>query len=209
MSADDMRATSSKAAWATPEPAVRTTSADRLVASAVGGSDVAWRELHRQLRPVAAAFLRKMGVPEVDLDDALQNVFVQMVRYLPGFRGEAAIKTWLYRVCLSEAKELGRRAKLRATLHKLLWNERAAVAAVTQELSEVVARRRVEAALAGLKEHERSVFVLYEMEGLSGEQIAEIVGCPVATVWRRLHYARAAFKDGLEAGGGNGREAGP
>jgi RNA polymerase sigma-70 factor (ECF subfamily) len=192
-----MRASSSTAVWPAPDVAARATGPDRLVAGAVSGSQEAWRELHRELRPVASAFLRKMGVSEPDLDDALQNVFVQMVRYLAGFRGEAAIKTWLYRWCVSEATELGRRTRLRAALGKLLRAERPSVAAVTQELSGVVARQRVEAALATLKEHERSVFVLYEMEGLSGEQIAEIVGCPVATVWRRLHYARAAFKEGL------------
>ena len=46
-----------------------------------------------------------------------------------------------------------------------------------------------------------TVFVLFEMEGVSGEQIARIVDCPVATVWRRLHYARQAFREALEAGG--------
>jgi len=199
-SSDDMRASSSKAVWPAPDGAARATGADRFVASAVSGSDEAWRALHRELRPVASAFLRKMGVPEIDLDDALQNVFVQMVRYLPGFRGDAAIKTWLYRLCLSEAKELGRRARLRAGLRKLLRAERPHGGVVTQDMSDDVARRRVEGALAMLKEHERSVFVLYEMEDLSGEQIADIVGCPIATVWRRLHYARATFREALGAG---------
>jgi RNA polymerase sigma-70 factor (ECF subfamily) len=199
MSSDNVHASSSDAIWPTPERRARPTSSDRLVASAVEGSPDAWRELDRELRPAASAFLRKMGVPESDLDDALQNVFVQMLRYLPGFRGDAALKTWLYRLCLSEAKELGRRARLRTALRRLLRAARPQVASVTQEISDVAARRRVEAALAALKEHERSVFVLYEMEGLPGEQIAEIVGCPVATVWRRLHYARAAFREHVGA----------
>jgi RNA polymerase sigma-70 factor (ECF subfamily) len=184
------------AAWrptaAAPAPA--------LVAGCVAGSDAAWRDLHGEYQPVAAAFLRKMGVREPDLEDALQNVFVQLVRYLPGFRGEAAFKTWLYRLCLTEAKETRRRARLMTALRALLKLERPAPAAAGLEFGPDAARRRVEAALQTLKPHERSVFVLYEMEGLSGEQIAEIEGCPVATVWRRLHYARAAFRTSVEDG---------
>jgi RNA polymerase sigma factor (sigma-70 family) len=58
--------------------------------------------------------------------------------------------------------------------------------------------RMVEKALESLKHGERTVFVLYELEGVSGKKIAEIVGCPEATVWRRLHYARQTFKANLE-----------
>jgi RNA polymerase sigma-70 factor (ECF subfamily) len=169
-----------------------------LVAACVQGSPGAWRELYRVYYPVAGAFLRKMGVRDQELDDACQNVFVQMVRYLPGFRGDSSFKTWLYRVCLSEARELRRRSRLREVMSQILRRERDAEPAVGLELSEGSARRRVQAALAQLKPHERSVFILYEMEGLKGEQIAEIVNCPVATVWRRLHYARAQFKQQLE-----------
>lgn len=171
-----------------------------LVAKCVTGSAEAWRELWRIYYPVAGAFLRKMGVREPDLEDACQNVFVQMVRYLPEFRGESNLKTWLYRICLSEAKELQRKGRLRRLLLGILSSQPQRNAGL--ELSEGVARRRVQEALDRLKPHERSVFVLYEMEGVPGEQIAEIEGCPVATVWRRLHYARAAFKQHLSEQGG-------
>jgi RNA polymerase sigma-70 factor (ECF subfamily) len=194
-----VNATARSSPTAAPRPSARPPS-PALVAGCLAGSDAAWRDLHREYRPVAAAFLRKMGVREPDLEDALQNVFVQMVRYLPGFRGEAAFKTWLYRLCLTEAKETRRRTRLVTAVRALLKLERPDAAAAGPELGEETARRRVEAALQTLKPHERSVFVLYEMEGLSGEQIAEIEGCPVATVWRRLHYARAAFRACVEAG---------
>jgi RNA polymerase sigma-70 factor (ECF subfamily) len=145
-----------------------------------------------------------MGVREPDLEDACQNVFVQMVRYLPGFRGEASIKTWLYRLCLTEATELRRRSRLWKALKNVLLSERPTVAEEGQTLCEAAARRRVDAALEKMKPHERSVFVLYEMEGLKGDQIAEILGCPVATVWRRLHYGRAAFRLHLDLVAGTG-----
>jgi RNA polymerase sigma-70 factor (ECF subfamily) len=188
--------TSTAAAWRAVTPPADAA----LVAGCLAGSQVAWRELHGAYRPVAAAFLRKMGVREPELEDALQNVFVQMLRYLPTFRGEAAFKTWLYRLCLTEAKETRRRVRLLGALRAVLKLERPQAVTVGQELGEETARRRVAAALETLKPHERSVFVLYELEGLSGEQIAEIEGCPVATVWRRLHYARAAFRARVENG---------
>jgi RNA polymerase sigma-70 factor (ECF subfamily) len=171
-----------------------------LVAECVTGSAQAWAQLWRTYYPIAGAFLRKMGVRDPDLEDTCQNVFVQMVRYLPEFRGESDLKTWLYRICLSESRELQRKGRLRRILLGILAAEPQRTAGL--ELSEGVARRRVQEALDRLKPHERSVFVLYEMEGLRGEQIAAIEGCPVATVWRRLHYARAAFKQHLTEEGG-------
>ena len=64
---------------------------------------------------------------------------------------------------------------------------------------EPTAQRRIAAALDRLSEKERRVFVLYEMEGLPGKQVAEIVGCTEATLWRRLHEARQVFRQALAA----------
>jgi RNA polymerase sigma factor (sigma-70 family) len=64
--------------------------------------------------------------------------------------------------------------------------------------SESAAQRRIEHALSQLSEKERSVFVLYEMEGVAGKEVASIVGCNEATLWRRLHYARQTFRQALQ-----------
>src|SRR5512141_1948755 len=61
-----------------------------------------------------------MGVPPVDLDDACQEVFVQVFRYLPRFEQRADFRTWLYRVCLSQARRAQRRRRVRETLDWLL-----------------------------------------------------------------------------------------
>src|SRR5262245_35497646 len=63
----------------------------RLLDDCIEGNALAWRQLHRQYYPVAAAFLRKLGVRERDLDDASQEVFLQLFRYLPRFRREAEL----------------------------------------------------------------------------------------------------------------------
>jgi RNA polymerase sigma-70 factor, ECF subfamily len=160
----------------------------------VQGDAAAWRALHRQYYPVAGAFLRKLGVAPPELEDACQDVFLQLFRYLPSFRGESEFETWLYRLCLTQA----RRARVRLRVRRLLSWLPGEELVSSPSFCEHSARRRIEAALAQLSAADRSVFVLYEMEGLPGARIAEIVGCKEATLWRRLHYARKRFLDALE-----------
>ena len=82
---------------------------DALVPRVAAGEDTAWRAFHRHYYPIAAAFLRKLGVHEADMEDACQEVFLRTHRYLPSFRGEAQIKTWFYRLCATEATRVRRR----------------------------------------------------------------------------------------------------
>jgi RNA polymerase sigma-70 factor, ECF subfamily len=165
----------------------------------VQGDRAAWRQLHRQYHPIAGAFLRKLGVNERDLDDACQEVFLQMFRYLATFRGESDPKTWLYRLCITQARRARFRHKVSHALeHVLSLLPREALVS-TPSFSEHAAQRRIAAALAKLSDKERSAFVLYEMEGVAGKQVASILGCTEATLWRRLHYARQVFKQALEA----------
>jgi RNA polymerase sigma-70 factor (ECF subfamily) len=163
------------------------------------GDESAWRQLHRLCYPRAAAFLRKLGVSELDLEDAAQDVFVQLFRYLPSFRREAQLSTWLYRICISQARSVRRRKRVTQTLARLLTLGTAPMLVSTPSLPDAVVRRRVEAALSKMTDGDRTVFVLYEMEGVPGKRIAEIVDSPEASVWRRLHGARQVFRRALEA----------
>ena len=163
----------------------------------VNGDRASWRQLHRQYYPVAAAFLRKLGVQERDLDDACQEVFLQMFRYLPSFRGESDPKTWLYRLCITQARRARLRHKVRSALEQVLSFLPRDSLVSTPSFSEPAAQRRIEAALNVLSDKERSAFVLYEMEGMAGKDVAGIVGCTEATLWRRLHYARQQFRQAL------------
>lgn len=168
-----------------------------LVRDCSAGDDAAWRRLHERYYVVAAAFLRKLGVRDVDLEDACQDAFVQIFRYLPTFRGESELETWIYRLCITQARRLQRRARIADTLQRLLSLTPIDALLSAPSFSEQAARTRIDSALAQLSNTERAVFVLYEMEGVPGRRIAEIVGCPEATVWRRLHYARKHFRKAL------------
>ncbi len=169
-----------------------------LVGRCVAGDERAWRELYRVHYETAAAFLRKLGVWEGDLDDTTQEVFVQLFRSLPQFRGEAQLRTWLYRLCATQARRV-RRFRAVSNSLRTWFGANPGNDSTGQELPEDLARRRVSGALERLSATERLVFVLYELEGLSGDEIADIASCPVATVWRRLHYARARFRGAIEA----------
>jgi RNA polymerase sigma-70 factor (ECF subfamily) len=166
----------------------------------VAGDASAWRDLHRSLYPTAVAFLRKMGVRPAELDDVCQEVFVQVFRYLGRFQGRADLSTWLYKICISQVGRLHRRDKVTRILGTLFGAREAAAAQASIELPESEMCHRVRAAIAQLGPRHRDAFVLYELEGLSGEQIARILDCPVATVWSRLHYARLEFERAIHGG---------
>jgi RNA polymerase sigma-70 factor, ECF subfamily len=170
-----------------------------LVTRCVSGEAEAWRALHAKYHPIVAAYLRKLGVRESEREDACQEVFLQTFRYLPAFRGAAQLRTWLYRLCMTEARKLRQRRlqsdAARAALE--VENSRAPLESGAA-MSDRWAHQMVGAALGTLTQGERLVFALFEIRGLAGKEIAEIAGCPVATVWRRLHDARQTFRAAIE-----------
>ena len=177
---------------------------DSLVRRCVKGERIAWRALHRRYYSVVRAFLLRLGVTPHELEDACQDVFLEVFRALPAFRGEAALTTWLYRLCVTVATRTRRRSRVAQTLRQVLLLGPREAAVVGPEMSEEKARRQVEQALGRMRPGERAVFVMYELEALPGKQIAEVLRCPVATVWRRLHYARRTFKEALGVAGEQG-----
>jgi RNA polymerase sigma-70 factor (ECF subfamily) len=172
-------------------------SESHLVQRCIAGEGGAWRQLHRRYYPVARAFLRRMGVPPEELEDSCQDAFLQVFRSLSAFRGDASLKTWLYRVCLTQAARRRRRSGTFEAVRNLLSAHAEPDLARPAEVSDESLQTRLQAALGRLSEGERAVFVLYELEAASGKQIAEVLQCPEATVWRRLHYARRKVRSSL------------
>jgi RNA polymerase sigma-70 factor (ECF subfamily) len=173
--------------------------ASAVLAQCAEGDRSAWRELHREYFPVVHGFLRAMGVPAADLDDVSQEVFVLLMRTIRQFEGRSAFRTWLYRLCATQANRARRRARVRAKLG-WLWgdDERVAEVPAPATWDEATAAQRVQKALDALSPKHRLVLVLREFEGLEADAIAEIAECPEATVWSRLHYARKEFEASLE-----------
>jgi RNA polymerase sigma-70 factor (ECF subfamily) len=175
---------------------------DALVARCIAGERQAWRELHATHYPVAYGFLRRLGVRPPETEDACQEVFVQIFRYLATFEQRADLKTWLYKLCISQAARVRRRAKLRQSLRWFLSFDAQATHAQGSTWSETEVQRRVHGALDRMKPIHRTVFVLFELEGMSGDDVAKMLRLPHATVRRRLHHARKEFHALIEAAEG-------
>lgn len=156
------------------------------------GHGWAWRELHRRYRPVADAFLRKLGVVDYDLEDCSQDVFLELHRHLRTFRSEAQFQTWFYRICASQARRARRRQRLAQALQESLPGVVMEGWLSTPGFSESLALQRTREAAQRLPPSLRDSFLLFEVQGLSGEAVAAALDCPEGTVWRRLHRARKA-----------------
>ncbi len=170
-----------------------------LVARCVAGEPAAWRSLHRQYHRTAMSVLRRLGVGATQIEDCCQDVFIDVFRYLPRFRHEADFRTWLYRLCISHARVARRRARVANLLGAIMAHSVTEVG--SHPFDEGQASRRVSQALQKLSEKQRVVFVLFELEGVAGKEVARILDCPEATVFRRLHEARKCFVEALEVEG--------
>ncbi len=147
-----------------------------------------WRSLHR------------LGVREDDVPDAVQEVFVVVHRRLAEFEGRSKMTTWLFGICMRVASDHRRSAVVRREIP----TEAGALDAAGDRIDDVsaaaeAARRRelLYRILDELPDEQRAVFILFEIEGLSGDAIADLVGIPVGTVRSRLRLARDGFRRSL------------
>lgn len=160
---------------------------------------LAFERLYRLTRDDAARTLRHLVGGRADLEDLLQDVYLQLLKAVRNFRGEARFKTFLYRVCANVA------------ISHLRWRRRRpedVMAELPERASpepgpEDEAQRRqaavlVEAALEGLAAKKRIVFVYHELCGMGPEEISQVVGAPVNTVRSRLHHARLEFHEQMQ-----------
>jgi RNA polymerase sigma-70 factor (ECF subfamily) len=140
--------------------------------------------------------LRRLGVREADLMDMTQNVFVVVHRKLPGFEGRSEITTWLFGICRRVAIDYRRSARIRrevpADAHQIASLPGPEPASDAPDKAHLAAL--AEALLDRLPEKLRVVFVLFELDEMSGDDIAALLDVPVGTVRSRLRLAREAFQ---------------
>lgn len=133
-----------------------------------------------------------------DVEDVVQEVFLTAYRLLPKFRGEAEVSTWLYRLTANAARhhhrKRTRREWLQVALRMFAADEPLAPGS-DETLQSSLDLQLVREALDLLPDKYRTVLILSRLEGLSGEQIAELTETKLATVWVRLHRARAALAE--------------
>jgi RNA polymerase sigma-70 factor (ECF subfamily) len=138
-----------------------------------------------------------------DAQDVTQEAFIKAYRAMPNFRGESAFYTWLYRIAVNTAKNwLAVQASRRPTEMDYDISEMEQIdegnalkdlgtpehLLLTKEIQDTIIR-----AIEGLPEDLRMAITLRELEGLSYEEIAEVMGCPIGTVRSRIFRAREAI----------------
>lgn len=173
---------------------------DGLVRRAAAGDPAAFRGLFtRHKSDVARLVYRMLNAPG-DLEDVVQEVFVQVFRSLKDFRGQSKFSTWLHRVTVNVVLMHRRSARSRPVLTEEMPGELVADDGQTLPDDDVERRERMRAfqrLLARLADKKRVVFVLHELEGMSPAEISDIVGAPVLTVRTRLFYARRELEEML------------
>jgi RNA polymerase sigma-70 factor (ECF subfamily) len=134
--------------------------------------------------------LQHLGVRSADLEDLAQEVFVTVHRRIATFDGRSKLTTWLFSVCLHLVQRHRRRAYLRLEFLYAEPPERIDTETPEQRYESAEASRRLEQLLSKLSPERRATFMLFEVEGVSCEEIAELTAVPVGTVYSRLHWAR-------------------
>jgi len=180
---------------------------EELVARSIGGDNDSFNELVlRWERPIYALAYRTIG-REDDARDVCQETFLRAFRALPGFRGQAKFSSWLYRIALNLCRDWVRRERRTPVVQPpedVDLMELAAAAEPSEPIENLVARkdlsRAVERAMARLPEEQRTAIVMKEFHGLTFQEIADLVGCPLSTVKTRLYQGLSVLRRELGAG---------
>jgi RNA polymerase sigma-70 factor (ECF subfamily) len=185
-----------------------TSTDEELVARSIRGDADSFNQLIlRWERPIFALAYRTIGREE-DARDVCQETFLRAFRALPRFRGQAKFSSWLYSIALNLCRDWIRRERrtpiVQAPEHVDVL-ELAAEAMPSESVETLVARRdvprAVKRAIARLPPEQRMAILLKEYHGLTFQEIADIVGCPLSTVKTRLYQGLAVLRRELAASG--------
>jgi RNA polymerase sigma-70 factor, ECF subfamily len=166
------------------------------------GDRIAFDLLVRKYQHKVVKLVGRFVSNTADAEDIAQEAFIKAYRALPAFRGDSAFYTWLYRIAINTAKNAvvsNRRRPLELDVDtqdaeqferhaQLREGDTPEGLALTEEI-----RMSVESAIADLPEDLRRAIVLRELDGLSYEEIAAAMDCPVGTVRSRIFRAREAI----------------
>ena len=182
---------------------------EELVARSIGGDLDSFNQLVvRWERPIYALAYRVIGREE-DARDVCQETFLRAFRALRGFKGQAKFSSWLYRITLTLCRDWIRRERRAPTaqapegvdLVELAASGQVDVETVEDLVSRRLLGRAVARAMAGLPEDQRTAIILKEYHGLTFQEIADLLDCPLSTVKTRLYQGLSVLRRQLEAAG--------
>jgi RNA polymerase sigma-70 factor (ECF subfamily) len=155
-------------------------------------SSMDFRAIYERWFDEVSRWIRALGGPEADREDLVQDVFLVVHRRLPEFHGDN-LPGWLYRIARHRVRDFRRLVWVKhflfgsVPLSDSLAKEGASPAETLETNQKCAMLERL---LDKLTESERTALVLFEIDGYSGEEIAEILGVPPNTVWSRIYRAR-------------------
>ncbi|GIX26564.1 MAG: RNA polymerase sigma factor [Burkholderiales bacterium] len=165
--------------------------------------DLLVSKYQRKLARLLSRFIRDPA----EIEDVTQEAFIKAYRALPSFRGDSAFYTWLYRIGINTAKNylvaMGRRAPTTTEFEAEeaeTFEDAEQLRDVNTPEAELMSKQiaqTVNDSMAALPEELRTAITLREIEGLSYEEIATIMGCPIGTVRSRIFRAREAIAANL------------
>lgn len=151
-------------------------------------------ELYAQHATFVWRVLTRVGVPEADREDLLQEVFVVVHRSRDGYQGRGQVTSWLYGIALRVASNHRRRVRVRGEVSSDEAEPATDPATPERAAEEQQQGEFLQRLLDALPAKKRVVFVMFELEGYSCVEIAGELGVPVGTVYSRLHEARDGFR---------------
>jgi RNA polymerase sigma-70 factor, ECF subfamily len=138
---------------------------------------------------------RRLCGPHEEVDDFVHDVFIVVHRRLPEWRGEAQITTWLFAVCELVSRKRRRKqrlSRLTSSFERILLGRLASEdPSPFEQIERRESRSRLYEILDSLSDRYRTPLILFEIEGMSGDEVAQLMGIPLPTVWVRLHRGRA------------------
>ena len=184
---------------------------EELVTLSQGGDLDSFNQLVlRWERPIYALAYRVIGREE-DARDVAQETFLRAFRALKGFKGQAKFSSWLYRITLNLCRDWIRRERrtpLAQAPEGVDLVELAGEATPSETIEQLVGRkelgRAVSKAMALLPEEQRTAIILKEYHGLTFQEIAELLDCPLSTVKTRLYQGLSVVRKQLQQAGVNG-----
>jgi len=174
----------------------------KLVERAQSGDKKAFELLVAKYQRKLGRLLSRFIRDPAEVEDVAQEAFIKAYRALPSFRGDSAFYTWLYRIGINTAKNYLVAQGRRAPTSTEFDSEEAETFDDGEQLRDINTPENlllskqigetVNAAMDALPEELRTAIMLRELEGLSYEEIAKIMGCPIGTIRSRIFRAREA-----------------
>jgi RNA polymerase sigma-70 factor (ECF subfamily) len=169
-----------------------------------------FHEVYRTYFDDVGRWIWALGGPSSERDDLVQDVFLVVHRRLHAFDGQN-LAGWLYQITRHRVRDFRRLRWFRFFLTTARPDDTRASPSDGPEanLQDKETKEMLERLLARLPESQRAAFVLFEVEGYSGKEIAQLQGVPLNTVWARIHKARTKLAANLKRLGETEGRMGP